>query len=110
MSKKTRQTTDGQGDLLPAEEARSEKREARSEATEKRSYEPNPIVTEIPATCPRCKSMKSKVLCTTNFPHRPLSAGNVVYPGRTTRRRICDDCGCRFISNAPSGKPRNSTA
>ena len=76
---------------------------------EKRSYKPNQHVTEVPAACPRCKSVKSKVLQTTQFPDRPLKIGTAIYPGRTCRRRVCEDCRCRFLSNSPLGKPKNST-
>ena len=101
-------------DLLPPEEdpqsaiSNPESDPSTELGAGKRSYERNQIVNEIPAACPRCGSVKSKVLCTTSFPKRPLRAGTSVYAGRITRRRICEDCKCRFISNAPSGKPRNS--
>jgi len=107
MSKKRKQET--HGDLLPPGDAPRTEAAPETEEPEKRSYERNQIVNEIPAACPRCSSVKSKVLCTTSFPKRPLRAGTSVYPGRITRRRICEDCKCRFISNTPSGKPRNTT-
>ena len=66
-----------------------------------RDYTPNPVVTETPVACPRCKSTKSRVTHTTRFPHRPLHVNGKTYPGRIVRRRICEKCARHFVSNAP---------
>lgn len=67
----------------------------------KRDYTPNPVVTEIPVSCPRCKSTNSRITKTTTFPHRPLEIAGKTYPGRICRRRTCLKCGRRYVSNAP---------
>ena len=87
-------------DLLPPE-APADVAQPPSGVDDKRQYTPNPVVTEIPIACPRCKSTKSKVTKTTSFPHRPLQIAGKTYPGRIVRRRICRMCARHFVSNAP---------
>ena len=71
----------------------------------KRDYTPNPVVTEIPVSCPRCKSTNSRITKTTPFRHRPIEIAGKTYPGRIVRRRICLKCGRRYVSNAPIEAP-----
>ena len=92
MSKKKPPESPVQGDLLPPED---------SPISEKRAYATNPVVTEIPATCPRCGSTQSHVTKSTRFHNRPIRINGITYPARISRRRTCDLCACRFISNAP---------
>ena len=66
-----------------------------------RPYTTNPVVTEAPATCPRCHSTKSKVTKSTPFPNRPIRIGDRTFRGSVLRRRTCAKCGRRYVSRAP---------
>jgi len=95
------------GDLLPPDpdDPRAGAADPGPEPAEKRAYQSNPVVPEIPALCPRCGSAESEVSHTYRFPARPLQIGDARYPGRVCRRRRCLACDRRYISNAPLGDP-----
>ena len=52
---------------------------------EKRDYQPAPVVTHVPAGCPRCGGLRRKVLNTYTYPRRTLRIGARRWPGRTCR-------------------------
>ena len=70
-------------------------------AQEKRPYQPNPAVTEMPAECPRCGSIKRKQLDSRRLPNTPLKIGDKIFPGRIGRRVMCIECRLRYFVNVP---------